>query len=153
MLGLIAPLASLLGIEITSLRERLQRRTAVYGAVGIFALVVLMFLLVAANAALSQWVGPVIAPLIIAGTALALALVALLIGYLQDAAAARREAEEKQRAQTAALLTSVATTAVPLLMKSTLLREVGIPVGGALFAAWLLTRKSGSKATTPPPER
>lgn len=153
MLGLIAPLASLLGIEVTSLRERLQRRTAVYGAIGVLSLMVLVFLLVAANAALSQWVGPIIAPLIIAGTALLLALIALLVGYLQDAAAARREAEEKQRAQTTALLTSVATTAVPLLMKSALLREVGIPLGGALFAAWLLTRKSGSGGTNPPPDR
>lgn len=146
MLSLLAPLASLLGNEVNSLRERLQRRAIVYGVMGVFLLFFVVFLLVAANSGLSLWVGPIVAPLIIAGTALAIAFIALLVGYMQEAAARRREAEEQQRAQTAALLTSVATTAVPLLFRSAFIRRVGVPAGGALLAAYLLSRGSRDRS-------
>jgi len=144
MLALLAPLASLLGIEVDSLREQVQRRAIVWGIIGVFALIFFAFLLVAINSALSLSFGPVVAPLMIAGAALFIALVVFLIGHLQEAAHARREAEEKHKAEVTALITSVAITAVPLLLKSSLLKEVGIPAGGALLAAYLLNRQRGA---------
>lgn len=142
MLALLAPLASLLGMDLEALRERIQRQAVVYGIVGVLALICFSFLLVAANSALTQWVGPIVAPLIIAGTALVIALVVYLVGRMQEAAAARREAEERHSAETMALITSAAITAAPLILKSSLLREVGIPAGGALLAAYLLMRRN-----------
>jgi hypothetical protein len=147
MLALLAPLASLLGMDLEALRERIQRQAVVYGIVGVLALICFTFLLVAANSALAQWVGPIVAPLIIAGTALLIALVVFLIGRAQEAAAARREAAERRSAETLALITSAAITAAPLILKSSLLREVGIPAGGALLAAYLLMRRSKGTAT------
>ena len=147
MLALLAPLASLLGMDLDALRQRIQSQAVVYGIVGVFLLICVSFLLVATNSALSLWVGPVIAPLIVAGVALVLALVALLVGQMQQAAAARRAAEDRHSAETMALITSAAVTAAPLILKSSLLREVGIPAGGALLAAYLLTRRG--KGTSP----
>jgi len=144
MLALLAPLASLLGIEVETLRERLQRRVLMWGIIGVFAVIFLAFLLVAINSGLSLSFGPIVAPLMIAGAALFIAIVVFLIGHLQDAAQARREAEEKHKAEVTALITSVAVTAVPLLLKSSLLKEVGIPAGGALLAAYLLSRQRGA---------
>jgi hypothetical protein len=54
----------------------------------------------------------------------------------------RREAERKRSAETTALVTSAAISAVPILLKSGLMKKVGIPVGGALAAAYLLSRNN-----------
>jgi hypothetical protein len=74
MLALLAPLASLLGIEVATLRERLQRHALIFGAVGIFIAIAVVFVLVAINTALTFSFGPVIAPLMIAGASLLVAL-------------------------------------------------------------------------------
>jgi cobalamin synthase len=149
MLALLAPLASLLGIEVDSLRENLTRRAIVWGIIGVFAVVFFAFLLVAVNSALSFTFGPVVAPLMIAGAALFIALVVFLIGHLRENAQARKQAEEKHKAEVTALITSVAITAAPLLLKSSLIKEVGIPAGGALLAAYLLTRQRGAGKKSP----
>jgi hypothetical protein len=45
------------------------------------------------------------------------------------------------------MVTTAAITAVPMLLKSPLMRTIGIPIGGALAAAYFLTRrKRGSDA-------
>lgn len=152
MLALLAPLASLLGIEIGALREKLQRQAIIYGIAGALAAICIAFLLVALHASLSEIFGPVVAGLVIAGVALLLALIVMLIGWSLDAAQQRRLAEERATAQKAGLITSVAMTAVPTLLKSSFIREVGIPLGGALLAAYLISRGSG-KGTSDPDKR
>ena len=140
MLALIAPLASLLGIEAEALKQRLQRQAILWALVALMAIIAGSFLLVAANAALSIALGPVIAPLVIAGASLFVGLAIYVVWQLLDSAEARREAERRRGAETTAMLTTATLTALPLLLSSPLMKRIGIPVGGALAAAWLLTR-------------
>ena len=57
---------------------------------------------------------------------------------------AKRKAAEKRHAQEkTALVTTAALTALPILLQSSLMRKVGIPVGGALAAAFLLSKSNG----------
>jgi hypothetical protein len=142
MLAILAPLASLLGIETEALLERFRRQALLWSTVGILLAIGFVFLLIAANAALALSFGPVVAPLILAGSALLLALVIYLIALIVASMAKRREAERQRSAETTALVTTAAVAALPMLMKSPLFRKLAIPAGGVLAAAYLLTRPS-----------
>jgi hypothetical protein len=143
MLGLLAPLASLLGIEVEALKERLQRHALFYAAVGLFVAIGGAFLLVALDNALTLSLGPVIAPLIIAGGALLIALVIYVVSLAVNTIKRQREAERRRNTETTALVTSAAISALPILFRSGLMKKVGIPVGGVLAAVYLLTRNTG----------
>ncbi len=145
MLALLAPLASLLGIETGALIERYRRQALVWATVAGFLAIGGTFLLVAANAALSLSFGPVVAPLMLGGAAIFLALAVYLITRIQAGATARVEANRHRSAETTALVTSAAITAMPLLAKSPLFRKVGLPLGSALAAAYLLSRSSSNR--------
>ena len=95
---------------------------------------------VAANAALSLAVGPVVAPLIIAVAAALIALIVYLVAAAQDAAAKRREEERRKAAETSALVSSAVIGALPLLLKSPLLRDIGVPAVAAIATALLLRK-------------
>lgn len=140
MFALIGPLASLLGFEAEALKERLQRQAIVFALVGVFAMIAVAFLLVAINSALTLSFGPVVAPLLLAAGALFIAAVIFLVGYMRDSAETRRETEKKRSAESTALITTAALTALPFLLQSPLLKRVGIPLGGALAAAFFLSR-------------
>src|SRR5690606_8605875 len=84
MLGLFAPIASMAGWEAAAIKRRAVRLAVVWGLVGLLALIAFGFLLVAAYAALSQSVGPVMAALIIAGAALVIALAVFLTWYVME---------------------------------------------------------------------
>jgi hypothetical protein len=143
MLGLLAPLASLLGIEVEALKERLQRHALFYAAVGLFVAIGGAFLLVALDNALTLSLGPVIAPLMIAGGALLIALVIYVVSLAVNTIKRQREAERRRNTETTALVTSAAISALPILFRSGLMKKVGIPVGGVLAALYLLTRNTG----------
>ena len=98
------------------------------------------FILVAINGALTLAFGPVVAPLIIAGASLLIALAVYLVWHIIDRMELRREAEKKRSAETTALVTTAVFAALPMLLKSPLLKQIGIPAGGALAAAYLLSR-------------
>jgi hypothetical protein len=51
--------------------ERMKKNAGLWGAIAAFAAIALVFLLVAANAGLTLWMGPVWAPLVIAGVSAA----------------------------------------------------------------------------------
>jgi len=138
MLAILAPLLSLAGIEAASVTANLKRQTIVWGAIAALGIVVVAFLLVAANTALSYVVGPVIAPLIIAVVATLVALTIFLVAHLQDNIAARQAAEKQKKAEVTALVTTALLTAIPLILRSPLFKEVGLPAGAALASAFLL---------------
>ena len=142
MLAVLAPVLSLLGIEMETVTESVKRHAVLWGLMGAFGLICLVFLLVAANAALSYSFGPVVAPLIIAAVALVGTIIVLFITYMQDAEAARREAERKRMAESNALLTTTIVTLIPAILRSPLLRQIGLPAGAAIASA-LLLRKGG----------
>lgn len=137
---LLLPLASLLGLELDDLLARLRRDAMAWVAIGLLVLVALAFLMVAGHNALAAWLGPVLAPLLLAGAALAMALVILLFIRAQRAAAKRQEATRRHSAERTAMVTTAAISAVPMLLRSPLLRKFALPVGGAMAAAYFLTR-------------
>ncbi|MEO6014026.1 MAG: hypothetical protein ABIQ30_10640 [Devosia sp.] len=143
MLALLAPLTALLGTEISTLKQRLERQALFWGLIGILGLVAVVFLLVAVNNALTFAVGPVVAPLIIAGAALLIGVVVFLIFQFRESVARHREAERQHNAEVTALLTTAAITAIPLILPT--LRKVGLPAGGAAAAIFSLMRSNSLK--------
>ena len=140
MLAVLGPLLSLLGIEAASITANAKRQAIVWGTIGALGVVFVAFLLVAANSALTYAVGPVIAPLIIAVVAALIALIIYLVAHLQDGIAARRKAEQQKSAEMTALVTTAIITAVPLILRSPLVKEIGIPAGAALASALMLRK-------------
>jgi hypothetical protein len=138
---LLLPLASLLGLEAEDLLDRIRQNAIAWAAVALLLLIAAAFLLVAANVALGDWLGPVLAPLMIAGVALLLALLIYLVLRLRRSLTRRRDAKRRHAAERTAMMTTAAITAVPMLIKSPLLRTIGIPIGGALAAAYFLARR------------
>jgi len=144
-MGFLLPIASLLGIEVEELLDRVKKNAIAWSAVAIFALIGLSFILVAiANAATLAW-GPIVGPLVVALIAILVAVViwatmAILEGIEKRKALERRHSQEKT-----ALVTTAALTALPMLLQSPLMRKVGIPVGGALAAAFLLSKSNGHR--------
>ncbi|MDC9825423.1 hypothetical protein PRN20_16960 [Devosia sp. ZB163] len=142
---LLALAASVLGIEVDELLEHVKRNAMAWSAVALFALIGLVFLLVGLHAwFVSMW-GPIVAPLII-GAAAAVIAIAIWAGItISDNAARRHATQRRNTAEKTALVTTAALTAIPLVMKSDLVRKVGIPIGGALAAAYLLAKPTGSR--------
>ena len=137
MLAVMGPLLALLGVEAQSITANVKRQAIVWGLIGGMGAVFIAFLLVAVNAALSYAVGPVIAPLIIAVVAALIGVTVFLIAHIQDGIAAKREAEKKKSAEMTALVTTAIITAVPLILRSPLVKSLG----GAALASALMLRK------------
>lgn len=140
MLAVMGPLLALLGIEAQSITANVKRQTIVWGLIGAMGLVFAAFVLVAINTALAYAVGPVIAPLIIAVVAALVGLAVFLVAHIQDGIVAKRDAEKKKSAEMTALVTTAIITAVPLILRSPLFREIGLPAGAALASALLLKK-------------
>ena len=137
MLAVMGPLLALLGIEADSISANIKRQAIVWGLIGVLGIVLVTFLLVALNSALTYLYGPVIAPLIIAVAAGIIAIVVFLVAHYQDTIAARKAAEKKKQAEMTALVTTAVITAIPLLFKSPLFKAIGIPAGTAIASAFL----------------
>ena len=141
MLALLGPLSALVGVELSSLQDRLKRQAILWASFAVLGLVATIFILVSINSALTYAVGPVIAPLIIAGCALLIALVVYLVVHIRETFEQRREAEKKRSSEMTALVTTAALTALPLILPS--LKKVGLPAGAAAVAIFsLLQAKS-----------
>jgi hypothetical protein len=141
---LLALAASVLGIEVDELLDHMKKNAMAWSAVALFALIGLVFMLVALNAWFTQLWGPIIAPLVIGMGSAVVALAIWAALAIADSIARRRSAQRRNSAERTALVTTAALTAVPLLLKSDLMKKIGIPVGGALAAAYLLS-KPGSE--------
>jgi putative Ca2+/H+ antiporter (TMEM165/GDT1 family) len=90
----------------------------------------------AINNALALAVGPIVAPLIIAGAALVIGIVVFLVFHFRETVEAHNDAEKKRRAEVTALITTAAITAIPLILPT--LRKIGVPAGGAAAAVYSL---------------
>lgn len=136
MLALLGPLGALLGLEAASLKDRFKRQAILWGTLGGLGVVAVAFMLIAVNNALTMAVGPIVAPLIIAGAALLTGVAVFLVSHFRETVEAHNDAEKKRRAEVTALITTAAITAIPLILPT--LRKIGIPVGGAAAAAYSL---------------
>jgi 4-hydroxybenzoate polyprenyltransferase len=136
MLALLGPLGALLGLEAASIKDKFKRQAVLWGTLGALGLIAVVFVLVAINTALTYAVGPIVAPLIIAGAALLIGIVAFLIFHFRETVEAHNDAEKKRRAEVTALITTAAITAIPLILPT--LKKVGVPAGGVAAAAYSL---------------
>jgi len=143
---LLALAASVLGIEVDELLEHIKRNAMAWSAMAFFALIGIAFLLVALHAWFALLWGPIIAPLAIAAGAIIIAIVIWAAIAIADGIARRRATERRNAAEKTALVTTAALTALPLLLRSDLMRKIGIPVGGALAAAYLLAKPTGQRS-------
>lgn len=141
---LIALAASVLGIEVDELLEHLKKNAMAWSALALFALIALVFGLVALNAWFTLVWGPIVAPLLIAAGALLIALGIYAAIAIADSIARRQATQRRDAAEKTALVTTAALTALPLVLKSDLMKKVGIPIGGALAAAYLLAKPGSS---------
>lgn len=141
---LLALAASVLGIEVDELLEHVKKNAMAWSAVALFALIGLVFLLVGLNTWFTELWGPIIAPLVIGGAAVVVALGIYAAIAITDSIAKRRAAQRRNAAEKTALVTTAALTALPLVLKSDLMKRVGIPIGGALAAAYLLAKPGSS---------
>jgi hypothetical protein len=145
MLAILAPLFSLVGLEADDLKVRLKRQAVVWALMAGFGIIGVAFLCVALNSALTLAVGPIVAPLLIAVAATLLALATFLTAQLVEHAQARRMAERKKSADVTSLITAAAITAVPLILRSPLMKEFGIPAGAALASALWFGKQDGRR--------
>lgn len=136
MLALLGPLGALMGLEAASIKDRLKRQALLWGILGGLGLIAVGFALVAINNALTFVVGPIVAPLIIAGTALLVGLVVYGVFHFRATVEAHNDAEKARRAEVTALITTAAITAIPLILPT--LKRVGVPAGGAAAAIYSL---------------
>jgi hypothetical protein len=142
-MNLLVPLAALLGIELDSITERVRNAVILNAVIVVFAAVGAFFLVAAGFFALADVLGVIYAALILAAGFLVLAL-AVYLGSLIGRGRHKREVAEKRRSsETSAFVTTAAITALPVLLKSPLLRRLGIPA--AALAAFLLVRGGSDK--------
>ena len=142
-MNLLLPLASILGIEVGDLVERVRKNAVLWSVIALFGLIGLGFLLLGAYLGLGVWVGPIWSALILGTLSLMVAAIVYAAAGAAEHSARQREVERRRSAETTALVTTAAVTALPMLLKSPLMRSVGIPVGAALAALYLASRLDG----------
>jgi fatty acid desaturase len=131
-MAFLGPLAALLGIEVDTLVERLKRNATTIAVVAFLALIGVVFLLVAANVALTGWVGPLFAPLILGGAAIVVAAIVWFVADAGEKRRARHAADRRRSTDTTALITTAALTALPLAFKNPTLRLLALPASAVL---------------------
>jgi len=142
-MGILSLLGSLMGVEVETLVQRLRESAVAFAAIGLFVLICVAFLLVALYTALAQRVGPIWSPLIIAGGALVIAIILFIALQIQEAALKRRAQERRREAESTALIASAALNALPELLASPAVRDVGLPI--LLYAGLMLFTRPKSK--------
>ena len=143
-MNLLGPLAGLLGIEIETITERVRNAVILNAAMIGFAVIGAIFLIVAGFLAVAQQLGGIYAALIFGGGFLALALAVYFGAQIGKGRRKRYVAEKRRSSETGAFVTTAALTALPVLLKSPILRNFGIPA--AAVAAFFLI-KGGSDHT------
>ncbi|MHA6691077.1 hypothetical protein [Devosia sp. A449] len=137
-MNLLIPLAGLLGIEVESITERVRNAVIVNAVMIVLGVAGIGFLLAAGVMALADIVGGIYAALIFAAAFLVITL-AVYLGTRVGESRRRREVATKRRSsETGAFVTTAALTALPVLLKSPMLRTLGLPA--AAIAAYLLLR-------------
>lgn len=68
------------------------------------------------------------------------ALTIYLVSRITAQVAHKKEVQRRRSSETTALVTTAAITAIPLLMKSPLMKSVGLPLGAALASLFILSR-------------
>lgn len=142
-MGLLAPLAALLGLELESAVARAKAGAIIYGLMSVFVLVAVVFFVLAGYLALAELYGHIVAALILGGAFLVVALALYLGAMIGRGRQQRKVAEKRRSSETGAFLTTAAITALPMLMKSPLIVRLGLPA--AAIAAFAMIRDQSDK--------
>lgn len=146
---MVLALAALLGLELDVMVARLKRSAATSIAIAVLALCGFIFLLVAVYTALAAWIGPVWAALLLSALGFVTALLVYAGTRVRSAAKANVDLEKRRSTETAALATTAAITAAPLILKSPALRAIALPLGAVAAFAWLWKRRRDSDLPEP----
>lgn len=136
----LTPLASLLGLEIESVTERVRNTLILNAIMAVLGVAALGFLVAAGFMALADQVGGIYAALIIAAIFLVLALAVYIVARIGENRRRRELAAKRRSTETSAFVTTAALTALPVLLQSPMVRAVGLPA--AVVAAFVLARKA-----------
>ncbi|WP_375452498.1 phage holin family protein [uncultured Devosia sp.] len=137
-MGLLAQLAAFLGFEVAEITDRLKRLAIANAFIGLFGLLTIVFLLVAGFLALAAQLGPINAALIFAGVFLVLGAAVYFGMMLGENSRKRRVTEKRRSTETSAFVTTAAITALPILLRSPVLRNIGLPLAAVVAAALYL---------------
>lgn len=139
-MNLLVPLAALLGIEVEAITDRAKKLVIVYAVIGLFLLLGCFFLVAAGFFALATQIGPIYAALVLGGVFLVLALAVFAGAQIGESNRKRRTVERRRSSETGAFVTTAALTALPVLLRSPVIRKLGLPA--AALAAFLLIRNA-----------
>jgi NADH:ubiquinone oxidoreductase subunit 6 (subunit J) len=140
-MNFLLPLASLLGLEVDHLTDRIKHAVIINAIMAVFGLLGAGFLVAAGYIALAQQVGALYAALIFGGAFLLLALAVYLGAQIGEGRRKRELAQKRRSSEAGAFLTTATLAALPMLLRSPLLRTLGIPA--AAIAAYLLVSNGG----------
>lgn len=146
-MNVLIPLAALLGIEVAEITDRLKALAIANAVIALFGLLTLVFLLVAGFLALSAQLGPIYAALIFAGVFFVITLGVGLGIKMSENGRKRRVSEKRRSTDTSAFVTTAALTALPMLLKSPAIRNVGLPLAAVVAAAMLIGKSRDDKSS------
>jgi len=144
-MSLLVPIAALLGFEVEEITDRLKALAVANAVIALFGLLTLVFLLVAGFLALAAQLGPIYAALIFAGVFFVITAGIVIGLQISENARKRRLAEKRRSSETGAFVTTAALTALPILLKSPLIRNVGLPLAAAVAAAMFIGKSRDDK--------
>jgi uncharacterized membrane protein len=142
-MNLFASLAALIGIEIHSITERAKNAAILYALTVVFGVTALGFGIGAAYMATAGALGGLYAALIFAIAFLVLALITWAVIKIGEGQHQAKKFSRKKSSETGALVTTAALTALPILLKSPLVRTLGLPA--AAVAGYLFVRNADKR--------
>jgi uncharacterized membrane protein YbhN (UPF0104 family) len=142
---LLGALAALLGFELDALVARIRQNAVAYGGLAFCAVVALIFILVAVDVALTWWVGPLWAPLIIAVAFLLAALGIWLWAQTTERERKRKEDERRRAAEATALASSAALSLLPGLRRYPWIGAALVPIAVAAGYIWYRHQQGSGK--------
>jgi peptidoglycan/LPS O-acetylase OafA/YrhL len=137
-MNLLVPIAALLGLEVEEITGRIKALAIANAIMVLFGLLTLVFLLVAGFMALATVVGGIYASLIFAGVFFVITAGVWIGQTIGKNKRKRLVAVKRRSSETSAFVTTAALTALPVLLKSSLLRNVGLPLAAVVGAAMLI---------------
>ena len=134
-MGLLTSLTALLGVEVKSTLEQVKRSVVALVVIALFSSISFTFLLIAAFISPTYWLGPLWTALALETGSALIAIGFWAILRIIYSRARRIEAKQRRSNKTTALVTTAALTALPMLVKSPLARNLGLPLVGILTLA------------------
>jgi len=142
---LLVSIAALLGLEVEEITDRIKGLAIANALIAVSGLLTLIFLLVAGFLALATRVGPIYSSLIFAAVFFVITAGILTGLNIAEGRRKRRFVDKRRSSETSAFVTTAALTALPVLLKSPLVRNIGLPLAALVGAAMLIGKSRDGK--------